>query len=547
MLLGLVVRLPGLHESLWYDELFATRLKLGNVLLLGHQLLYDVHPPAYVGSMYLWIKLFGDSEIAIRMPALIAGCLSIGLLYAIGRRLMSRSVARLAAILMALSPVHIWYSQEARQYSPALCLLLLAILAYYELQNPRPARRWLVLYTVAMFAAVFSHYFIAIYPASIAALCLLKPIDRSSRQLMVINTAIVLSMLAFVGAKQLVGDVPTSLYYLRSFTPTEAWRLFFDWFLLGSSYPLGDPLVRMLVVSVRLIFLGFLAAGLWRIIADSRRNGSDDWLAIGLFLFGLPAALWILSLAGLDHFYIERSALVLLPFFLLALASGIAGGASGARRAAFSTFALVVATTTLVTFHLHSDTWTVYRPNPDWRSAAAYLDPDRREPADGEAALPSIAFTTGRATVLNYYDRNIGEEATSLAGKATAKFDQLERSLGRDNVVVRWVSPRLRLALADLTRETRLDLLEVDDARTIYEALAVRGGRSFYLVHNRYRALRPPERQEHFEALLAELKSDPRLSLLRSRRFDGLEIYTFALSDTASVADSSTAARRLVP
>ena len=38
-----------------------------------HILLYDVHNPLYNSVMYAWINLFGDSELSIRLPSILAG------------------------------------------------------------------------------------------------------------------------------------------------------------------------------------------------------------------------------------------------------------------------------------------------------------------------------------------------------------------------------------------------------------------------------------------------------------------------------------------
>jgi uncharacterized membrane protein len=71
--LALLFRLPNLLESVWYDELWATRLKLFSLGQLADVALSDVHPPAYPAFMFVWIRVFGDSELAIRAPSLLFG------------------------------------------------------------------------------------------------------------------------------------------------------------------------------------------------------------------------------------------------------------------------------------------------------------------------------------------------------------------------------------------------------------------------------------------------------------------------------------------
>ena len=120
LIIAVSLRLPNLNESLWLDELWSTHVKLGNIILLGRQVLYDSHPPFYYLFMFSWIRLFGDSELSIRIPPLIFGVLSIFLTYKLALRFVGKKGAFLTAFLMSLTPVHIWYSQEARHYSAIL-------------------------------------------------------------------------------------------------------------------------------------------------------------------------------------------------------------------------------------------------------------------------------------------------------------------------------------------------------------------------------------------------------------------------------------------
>src|SRR5690242_18782828 len=142
VLVGFTLRLPGMNESLWFDELWSTSLKLSDLKSLAITSLKDVHPPFYSILMFFWILLFGDSEIAVRVPPLIFGVLSIFLTYVLAARLTDQRTAYLAAILLCLSPVHIWYSQEARAYSALLFFLLVSITAYLKLKDPEIKPIW---------------------------------------------------------------------------------------------------------------------------------------------------------------------------------------------------------------------------------------------------------------------------------------------------------------------------------------------------------------------------------------------------------------------
>ena len=123
-LLGLVLaagllRLQGLGRSLDHDEVVTVRE-------------YAARPWSEVVTSYtapnnhilhtLCVKLartaFGERDWAIRLPAWLAGCFGIVVAYSLARRFVgSRSVALLAAALLALSPVAVGYARQARGYT----------------------------------------------------------------------------------------------------------------------------------------------------------------------------------------------------------------------------------------------------------------------------------------------------------------------------------------------------------------------------------------------------------------------------------------------
>jgi len=114
-------------ESIWLDEatsLFLARMDLRQMIGWTSA---DIHPPLYYSLLHYWLAL-GTSEAAIRGLSALAGTLTVPVVYGIGRLLFDRSAGLVAAALMALSPYHLWYSQEARMY--ALVTLLTACSVY---------------------------------------------------------------------------------------------------------------------------------------------------------------------------------------------------------------------------------------------------------------------------------------------------------------------------------------------------------------------------------------------------------------------------------
>lgn len=75
------------------------------------------------------MQLFGSGLLALRLVALVPGLLTLFLIYPLGKSLVGRTPALLASLALAVSPMHIYYSQFARSY--ALSALLGLLLVYF--------------------------------------------------------------------------------------------------------------------------------------------------------------------------------------------------------------------------------------------------------------------------------------------------------------------------------------------------------------------------------------------------------------------------------
>jgi 4-amino-4-deoxy-L-arabinose transferase-like glycosyltransferase len=152
-LLGAALRLYDLGgKTLWYDEgfsLWMARHPLPEIWRLSW--LADFHPPLYYAVLRGSLLMLGDSEASLRLPSALLGILTIPLTYALGRVIGGRRLGLLAALLVAFSPLHVSYAQEARMFALLACTAtigmwgLAALLRDHEeftpagLQNEPPA------------------------------------------------------------------------------------------------------------------------------------------------------------------------------------------------------------------------------------------------------------------------------------------------------------------------------------------------------------------------------------------------------------------------
>ncbi len=163
-LLALGLRLYRLDgQSLWYDEAFSVYLARMDLTEITARTAADIQPPLYYYLLHGWIQLFGDSEFSVRSLSALFGIMSVPLAYLLaGQLFRGRLAGLLAALLLAISPLHVWYSQEARMYTLLTFLgMLSGYLLLLAMRAPSSGRRigWWVAYTLTSIAAVYTHYF----------------------------------------------------------------------------------------------------------------------------------------------------------------------------------------------------------------------------------------------------------------------------------------------------------------------------------------------------------------------------------------------------
>jgi 4-amino-4-deoxy-L-arabinose transferase-like glycosyltransferase len=159
VVVGFLLRLRGIDQTLYGDEYFTYLIVTRNGLRGVWDAVYhtSITPPLHYVLAWGALKLGGDPTVAVRLPSLVLGTLTIPVVFALGRRVAGDVAGLLAAALFALGPFAVWYSDEARAYATMMFLLAVAALALLiALDGGR--RRWWVVFAVASCAAVWSHY-----------------------------------------------------------------------------------------------------------------------------------------------------------------------------------------------------------------------------------------------------------------------------------------------------------------------------------------------------------------------------------------------------
>jgi len=133
LLLAFALRLAGLNaQPLWWDEGDSIYFATQNLATLTETTARDIHPPLYYYLLHAWMGALGTSAESVRLLSVFIGTITVALIYPIARRLLGRGPALLTTLCLALSPFHIYYSQEVRMYGLATLLTLAATCALVE-------------------------------------------------------------------------------------------------------------------------------------------------------------------------------------------------------------------------------------------------------------------------------------------------------------------------------------------------------------------------------------------------------------------------------
>ena len=149
------------HEAhitpMWFDEIFTLWVVRADPAGVMRTLTLDMHPPLHFLWAWAWRAIGGESELWLKTSSMILGLGTILICYGLARDLFDRRAGLLAAAILAVHHVHIYFSQEFRNY--AMLWLTLTAAGWM-------ASRWLsrsgawnaVLFVVAAVATLYTHY-----------------------------------------------------------------------------------------------------------------------------------------------------------------------------------------------------------------------------------------------------------------------------------------------------------------------------------------------------------------------------------------------------
>jgi mannosyltransferase len=350
-------------------------------------------PPLYYALAWIWTQLTGTGPWGLRSLSALAGVATIPVAYLIGRELRERRTGLLAAALVAVNPMLIWYSQEARAY--ALLAFFCALSLFYCVRalrvdgdggdaSARPGdKRDFVLWGVFSALALATHYF-AVFPLAAEVVLLLRRRGRATLAGLWIIALIAALLAPLVIHQMSYGHAE----WIGKFSLGHRIWESAATFLVGET---GDiiggperPALAFAPVALALAAFALLA------VRGSRKEkrAAAVPLAVGALTVGVPLLLAIAS-AGKD-FVIARNLLPALVPLLLVVAIGLT--VQRARRLGAVLAALLVAYCLALAIYVNFDEEL---QRPDWQAVAEHL-------GEPKAPRATVLWVLGEAP-LRYY------------------------------------------------------------------------------------------------------------------------------------------------
>jgi mannosyltransferase len=338
-------------KSFWLDEAISVAiarsswLEMWSIISRG-----EANMALYYVLLHWWL-IFGQTEPIVRGLSVVFSVLTIPVIYGLGTRLFGRKIGLTAALLLAVSPFIIEYSQEARSYSLVLLLSTLSTLLLVSVIQ-RSSKWWWAGYIVISGLAVYAHVY--------AAFVLLA---QSISLLFLRRQEIPWKGIAGSWAAVVALVMPLAASILTSSAHNIDWALRPDWrevYNLFSTLTFGKLLSAALLVPCLLAFTRGVRSWI------GFRSSAETWrYALLVFWLFVPVIL-AFSISQFKPLFAPQYFIILLPPMALLAAAGIFH-----LPRLWMSLALILILAVLSGRQVYA--WYTLDLKEDWRAAAGYV------------------------------------------------------------------------------------------------------------------------------------------------------------------------------
>jgi hypothetical protein len=295
-------------QPLWFDESISVKATLLHFGHIKHISEWDNNPPFYYYCLWVWTKIFGISEFAVRSLSVVLMSLSASLLFVLLKKNSNYLISLSASLLFTFNDYIFQYSQEARAYSLVVMLVILSSIIFFNLINKYNVWNilllglinFLIIYThyIAGLVLLFQLLFIVFFYRNILKQFLLSILLTFGFILLRFTKKQVLNILSFNGAGK--------TFWLRKSDVQGLWetlQLFF-----------GGQI--MCYVLLTLLFCAFI----FFFTRRKKEISTQNDLIIYSMLMGPVMILFLYFLGYLKPIFLDRYLIFTIPFLFIIVA-----------------------------------------------------------------------------------------------------------------------------------------------------------------------------------------------------------------------------------
>jgi len=416
-----VLRLYRLSDdSLWDNEILSER-RATAPLNDAHDLLRNgTHPPGYSQAILRpWLAL-GNGEWMQRFPSVVFGVATVAMTAVLGTRLAGRRAGLAAAALLAVMPLHLYYSREGRMYALLALVLLGWVMALIRARERDTTLDWTV-YALLGAASLYTHYYagftILAVVGTTAVLELRHGFTTRTRRWLIATLGIGMLFAPWLPTfrHQLNNDPVSHLQPLALDGLIALPVQFFTGFVERST---ADSLVVGVTLAALLVF----GSPRLRSVADGSPDAAFAGAVVGAALVG--TGLLSIAVSELRPLVFVRYFVGVLPFLAILIGAAL----TRLRPVPVIAFSTLFAVATLHAVPIINDAW-----RPAFRDATDRIEQDHPD----DVIVVSVGPAPGdfRATGLHYYLDNgyvLHEYAGSVRDQEFPEFlDELRTTAPR--------------------------------------------------------------------------------------------------------------------
>ena len=318
-------------NSLWFDEVFSRNVAVDSdaATIARDGVAGDVHPPLYFMLLSGWVRIAGDSDVALRFLSALLMILTLPAFYHLGRYAANERVGLLMLGLGVISPFQVYYAQESRQYALSVLTASWGLVGLFAAL--RGNRRGWWIYVAGMLGGLYTHYFTGLLLACInLGILVFGSWRQQLRSTGTINKRPQWQMWLLANVIIAILFMPQAVLFVRQ-TQSVFTSFWIDkpnlvaplatltFLLFSTTLPrVLEPVAILLIVCLLVIS-----------VVDMRRKAPrrvvSVWLLSLFTMMGTLLLILIISL-GRTSLYLDKSFGLLSPLLLLTISLGVVYG-----------------------------------------------------------------------------------------------------------------------------------------------------------------------------------------------------------------------------